>query len=101
LEYPVIPLGKNGSTNDSQSGPVPPLDILRLGSKNVKVTRPVVFNYLVTEEERRTYMTELFAMIADGKVEVKVHKVYDFKDVAQAHTDLESRKTTGKLVLKV
>lgn len=46
-------------------------------------------------------MTELFAMIADGKVEIKVHKVYDLKDVGHAHTDLEGRKTTGKLVLKL
>ena len=80
---------------------MPPLDILKLGPKNVKVARPVVFNYLVTQEERDTYMTELFGMIADGKVEIKVHKVYPLKDVGQAHTDLEGRKTTGKLVLKL
>lgn len=74
---------------------------MRLTLKNVKVLRPAIFNYIVTEEERTAYVTELFAMIAAGKVEIKVHKVYDLKDVAQAHADLEGRKTTGKLLLKM
>ncbi|KAB5577899.1 hypothetical protein GE09DRAFT_1214110 [Coniochaeta sp. 2T2.1] len=83
------------------SGAVPPFDILRLGPKNIKLLRPVLFNYLVTPEELETYTTELFELISSGKVKVKVHEEYPLKDVARAHADLEARKTTGKLVLKL
>jgi NADPH:quinone reductase len=62
--------------------------------------RPVVFSYLVEREEIETYSKELFELLLSGRVEVK-HTVYDLKDVGKAHSDLESRKTTGKLVLKV
>ena len=84
-----------------QSGPVPPVDVLRLGAKNVKLMRPVLFGYIATDEERYAYTKELFDLIAAGKVNVKVHEVYPLEEVARAHTDLESRKTTGKLLLKV
>lgn len=80
---------------------MPPVDILRLGAKNVKLLRPVLFGYLATREELEKYSKELFDLIQSGKVNVKVHKVYDLKDVATAHSDLEARKTTGKLVLKL
>ncbi|KAH8900086.1 NAD(P)-binding protein [Thozetella sp. PMI_491] len=83
------------------SGAVPPVDILRLGPKNVRLSRPVLFNYLVTEEEREKYSTELFSLIKAGKVAVKIHKIYPIQDAAQAHTDLEGRKSTGKLLLKI
>jgi len=86
---------------NTQSGAVPPFDILRLGPKNIKLLRPVMFNYLVTPEELETYTTELFGLISSGKVKVKVHAEYPLKDVARAHADLEARKTTGKLVLKL
>lgn len=83
------------------SGKVDPLDILRLGAKNVKVMRPVLFGYIVTPEEWERWTTELFDLIKTEKVRIKVHEVYPLKDVARAHTDLEGRKTTGKLLLKV
>lgn len=83
------------------SGPVPPVDILRLGTKNIKLMRPVLFGYLVTREELDGYSKELFDMIQSGKVEVKIHDVYPLKDVGRAHSDLEGRKTTGKLVLRL
>ncbi|KAH8911509.1 NAD(P)-binding protein [Coniochaeta sp. PMI_546] len=83
------------------SGAVPPFDILRLGPKNIKLLRPVLFNYIVTREELETYSRELFELISSGKIKVKVHEEYPLKDVARAHADLEARKTTGKLVLKL
>lgn len=83
------------------SGKVDPLDILRLGAKNVKVMRPVLFGYIVTPEEWERWTTELFDLIKTDKVKIKVHEVYPLKEVARAHTDLEGRKTTGKLLLKV
>ena len=83
------------------SGAVPPVDILRLGAKNVKVMRPVVMNYLVTREEYEGYAKELFDFIVSGKVKVGVHEVYPLAEARRAHEDLEGRKTTGKLLLKV
>lgn len=80
---------------------MPPFDILRLGQKNVKLLRPVLFNYIATPEEMVMYTTELFELISSGKVQVKVHQEYPLQDVAKAHSDLEARKTTGKLVLKL
>lgn len=62
--------------------------------------RPTLFNYLVTREELETNTNELFDLLLSGKVTVDVHKVYPLKEVGQAHSDLEGRKTTGKLLLK-
>jgi NADPH2:quinone reductase len=84
-----------------QSGPVPPVDVLKLGAKNIKLMRPVLFAYIATKEERDAYTKELFELLLAGKVNVKIHEVYPLKDVARAHTDLEGRKTMGKLLLKV
>jgi NADPH2:quinone reductase len=60
-----------------------------------------LFGYIATREETEKYSKELFDLIESGKVEVKVHEVYPLKDVAKAHSDLEARKTTGKLLLKL
>lgn len=84
-----------------QSGPVDPVNILRLGAKNVKLLRPVVFGYVTTPEEWKKYTEELFDLIQTGKVNIGVHSVYALKDVGKAHADLEASKTTGKLLLKV
>jgi NADPH2:quinone reductase len=82
------------------SGAVPPFPIARLSAKNVKILRPTLFNYIYTREEYEKYAKELFGFIADGKVNVKVHETYPLQEVARAHTDLEGRKTTGKLMMK-
>lgn len=63
--------------------------------------RTTLFNYLTTRRESTTYTEELFQMIADGKLDIKIHKVYPLEDVKQAHLDLEGRKTMGKLLLKI
>ena len=63
--------------------------------------RPVVSNYTVTKEEWEGYSKELFDLILTGKVNIAFHKVYSLKEIAQAHSDLEGRKTTGKLLLKI
>jgi NADPH:quinone reductase len=85
----------------TQSGPVPPVDLLKLGSKNISILRPVMFNYTVTREEWEQYSAELFDLILTGKLNIGVHNTYALKDVGQAHSDLEGRKTTGKLLLKI
>ncbi|KAK0120658.1 NADPH:quinone reductase [Cadophora gregata f. sp. sojae] len=84
----------------NSSGAVPPFAISKLGGKNVKVLRPTLFNYIYTREEYERYTAELFNFIIKDKLNVQVHETYPLADIARAHTDLEGRKTTGKLLLK-
>jgi NADPH:quinone reductase len=72
----------------------------KLAAKNVKILRPTVFNYVYTREEFEFYTEELLQMMVNDKFNVFIHKIYDLKDVGQAHMDLEGRKTMGKLLLK-
>jgi NADPH2:quinone reductase len=83
------------------SGVIPPVDILRLGPKCIRLMRPVVNNYLVERHELEQYSRDLFQMIRSNAVKINIHKTYDLKDVAQAQIDLSGRKTTGKLIIKI
>lgn len=74
-------------------------DDRRLAPKNIKLTRPMLFGYIATPEEQDKYTTELFDFISKGQLHVKVYETYLLKDIARAHEDIESRKTTGKLLL--
>ena len=87
--------------NDCKSGAVDPVNILRLAPKNVRLMRPQLYGYLTQRHELETYTAELFDMVKSGKLNVAIHKVYPLADVAQAHNDIEGRKTTGKLLLKI
>ncbi|KAI4182829.1 MAG: hypothetical protein L6R41_005759 [Letrouitia leprolyta] len=82
------------------SGAVEPFLISKLSAKNAKVARPTLFNYLYTREEYEHYSNELWKLMIDHKFNVRIHEIYPLKDVARAHTDIESRKTMGKLLLK-
>ncbi|KAH7159760.1 hypothetical protein B0J13DRAFT_433194 [Dactylonectria estremocensis] len=83
------------------SGAVPPVNILRLTPKCVRLMRPVVSGYVSDRASLEKYANELFELITSGKVEILVHDVYPLKEVARAHQDIESRKTTGKLLVKL
>jgi len=83
------------------SGTIPPFTIARLSPKNLKLLRPQLFAYIAEREEFETYTKEIFDWIIEGKVKVNIHKTYTLEDVGQAQSDLESRTTTGKLVLKI
>ncbi|TVY21554.1 putative quinone oxidoreductase [Lachnellula arida] len=84
----------------NSSGAVPPFSISKLTAKNIKVTRPTLFNSIATREEYEGYSAELFDFIIKDKLNVRIHETYPLSDIARAHTDLEGRKTTGKLLLK-
>ncbi|KAL2070547.1 hypothetical protein VTL71DRAFT_13573 [Oculimacula yallundae] len=84
----------------NSSGAVPPIAISKLSGKNIKVIRPTLFNYIYTREEFERYTAELFDFIIKDKLNVRVHETYPLAEIARAHTDLEGRKTTGKLLLK-
>lgn len=62
-----------------------------------------VANYLVTLEERNCYSAELWSLISSGGLRINIHADYPFtaEGVRQAHVDLTTGKTTGKLLIKV
>jgi NADPH:quinone reductase len=83
------------------SGPVGQIDPLVLSQKgSLFLTRPSLAQYISDPEELQWRSSDIFKWIADGRLRVNIHKVYDLKDAASAHRDLEGRKTTGKLLLK-
>ena len=84
------------------SGPVQDFAPLILSQKgSLYLTRPTLANYSSTVEELDWRANDVLNWIVQGKLKLHIHKVYPLSDAAQAHRDLESRKTTGKLLLRV
>ncbi|MGZ4187310.1 MAG: quinone oxidoreductase family protein [Solirubrobacteraceae bacterium] len=82
------------------SGQPDPLEVATLGPKgSLYVQRPTLMTYARTPELLRERADELFALIADGKLHVRIGARYPLDQATQAHEDLEARKTTGKLLL--
>ncbi|MGV8041973.1 MAG: quinone oxidoreductase [Thermoanaerobaculaceae bacterium] len=82
------------------SGPVPPIQPLVLSRKgSLVLTRPTLMDYTVTRDELLACAGELFEVLASGAVHVHVHATYPLAAAAAAHRDLESRRTTGSLLL--
>ena len=83
------------------SGAVPPFDLIKLSQKgSLFITRPTLAHYTVTREELEWRANDVLQSIARGELKLRIHKVYPLAEAAQAHRDLEGRKTTGKLILK-
>jgi NADPH2:quinone reductase len=86
----------------NSSGPVPSFDLGMLGARGgLFITRPSLMHYTGTREELVETANDLFQMVASGKVKIEVNQTYALADAAQAHRDLEARKTTGSTVLLV
>jgi NADPH:quinone reductase len=84
----------------TSSGPTPPLEIPRLNSGgSLYVTRPTVVHYTATRDELRARTDEVFGWVASGQLRVSIGGRFPLADAARAHQDLESRRTTGKLLL--
>lgn len=82
------------------SGPVPPIDPLRLaGGGSLFLTRPTLNHYIATREELEWRATDLLNWVRDGKLDVRIGQEYPLAEAAQAQIDLASRKTSGKLIL--
>ncbi len=82
------------------SGPVPPFDIAELMRKgSLFLTRPTLVTYAAKSEDLQAGAAELFDVVKKGAVKIEVRQTYALKDAAQAHRDLEARKTTGSTVL--
>ena len=82
------------------SGPVKNFDLGLLAAKgSLYVTRPTLFSYTTTDEDFRQTAQDLVDIVASGKMQVPVNQRYALADAAQAHRDLEARKTTGTTVM--
>ena len=78
--------------------PMPPFNLWRL-PKSIKMTYPIVMHHVRTRDRLIKYSTQLFDWVRAGKLTVKIGHRYPLADAAQAHSDIHSRRTTGKLLL--
>lgn len=82
------------------SGPVAPFDPLLLSQKgSIFITRPTLAHYTAKRDELEALGGELFAAVTSGQVRIEINQRYALADAAQAHRDLEARKTTGSTIL--
>jgi NADPH2:quinone reductase len=79
--------------------PMPPNLLAQKGS--LYLTRPTLFHYIATREQLEQSAAELFEMVSSGKVKIEVKQRFPLRDAAEAHRQLEARKTTGSTILAV
>jgi NADPH2:quinone reductase len=97
----VAPLGLLASFGQS-SGPYGPVDIgILAGKGSLFLTRPTLNTYTATREDLLTAARELFEVVQKGVVKLQINQTYPLRDAAQAHRDLQDRKTTGSTVYTV
>lgn len=93
------PLGMMASFGNA-SGAVPPVSIGILAQKgSLFLTRPTLVNYTATRKDLDKAAKDLFAVVEAGKVNISINQNYPLREAAQAHRDLEGRRTTGSTVL--
>jgi NADPH2:quinone reductase len=82
------------------SGPVPPFAPGILGPKgSLYLTRATLFTHIATREATQAMADDLFAVVQSGAVKIRIDQRWPLAEAAQAHRDLEARKTTGSSVL--
>ena len=79
--------------------PIPPGLLAQKGS--LYLTRPTLFHYIATREQLEQSARELFEMVSTGKVKIEVKQRFALKDAAEAHRQLEGRKTSGSTILTI
>lgn len=95
----LAPLGLMASFGNA-SGAVPPVNIGVLAQKgSLFLTRPTLVNYTSAREDLLAAARDLFAVVKKGAVKIAINQRYPLREAAQAHRDLEARKTTGSTVL--
>ncbi|WP_250529822.1 quinone oxidoreductase [Caballeronia sp. ATUFL_F1_KS4A] len=84
------------------SGPIPPFDPQLLAMKgSLYLTRPALADYIADPAEKNALAAELFDHVASGRIRIEINQRYALRDAADAHRDLEARKTTGSSVFVV
>jgi len=95
----LVPRGLMVSFGNA-SGAVPPVNIGILATKgSLFLTRPTLVHYTATPEDLAAAARDLFAVVKKGAVKIAINQTYPLREAAQAHRDLEARKTTGSTVL--
>lgn len=95
----LAPLGLLASFGNA-SGPVPPFNLGMLGPKgSLHVTRATLFTHISSREATQAMADDLMSMVGSGQVKIRIDQRYPLAEAAQAHRDLEARKTTGCSVL--
>ncbi len=83
------------------SGPVEPFAPAELAKRgSLFVTRPILFDFIATRDDLLAACDELFAFLSSGGVDVRIGQTYALAEAAQAHRDIEARKTTGSTILR-
>jgi NADPH2:quinone reductase len=84
----------------ASSGAVPPFDLIQLSTKgSLFITRPSLGHYIHTRQELEKRATDVLNWVRSGQLKVRTEFVYPLAKAAEAHRDLEARRTTGKLLL--
>jgi NADPH2:quinone reductase len=95
----LAPRGILASFGES-SGDPPPVEARTLGNMgSLFVTHPSLIDYTASRAELQETANDLFAMVGSGKIKIEINQEYPLRDAAQAHRDVEARKTTGSVVL--
>ncbi len=95
----LAPLGLFVSFGNA-SGPLPPIDSSEFaGRGSLFFTRPTLFTYIGKRSDYDAMAAELFDVLVSGKVKTSINQRYPLSEVGKAHTELESRRTTGSTVL--
>ncbi len=85
----------------ASSGPVPPFDLIQLSGKgSLFITRPTLWHYIATRAELEWRAGDVLGWAAKGELKLRTEHVYPLSEAAQAQSDLEARKTTGKILLE-
>lgn len=83
------------------SGAVPPFDLTKLTAGSIFLTRPTLRHFISNRHELLWRANEVFSAHLNGHMNVRISGRYSLKDASRAHQDLESRATTGKLILEL
>ena len=86
-------------TFGNASGPIPPLDIAKVCKGTLFLTRPALAAYTANPADMAAIAGDLVEAVSSGKVRIEIHQRYALRDAADAHRDLEARRTTGSSVL--
>jgi NADPH2:quinone reductase len=85
----------------ASSGPVPPFDPIQLSGKgSLFLTRPTLWHYIATRAELEARAGDVLGWAAKRKLKLRTDHIYSLAEAAQAQTDLEARKTMGKILLE-
>ncbi len=95
----VRPFGTVASIGQA-GGPIPPIEVAQLGPRrSLSLSRPSVFGYMADLGTYREAAASLLSLLERGRISVPIGAVYPLADAAQAHADLEDRRTTGSILL--